>query len=252
MRAVPCWPARCCPMPPSDTAAPISWSWSPRRSGAIDSISTGRAAMRPSASALTELAANFWPRQRSADDAPIALAPPSAAGRSSESLSQATPRHRAAPKEIDGGLYLFALCKQLQATSLERRGIDCLIEADHVGRLPEPACRMLGLMVCDLVKDAGRRTHSEIPRPTITVSLQRRGSTCLCTVSHRGLGDWPVAAESGLQRVLRFAADSHRSFMVRSMPDRRTTAIMFEAHAVHEWVPEALSRYRLDAPWRRA
>lgn len=160
--------------------------------------------------------------------------------------SRAVPYAAAGPGEIDASLYLFALCRQLQTIYL-RRGIDCLLDADGAGRLPEAACRMLGAMVCELVKDAGARSQPETARRTVTVTLLRRGTTCLCTISGQGRTGSYECAQPGLQRVRQLAAELPGSCMIRSMPDRGITAIMFDAHSVGRCSPAAIWRHRATA-----
>lgn len=163
---------------------------------------------------------------------------------SANGSSRAIPYAAAEPREIDASLYLFALCKQLQAIYLARRSIDCLVDADGAGRLPEAACRMLGSMVCELVKDASARSQPETARRAVSVTLRRRGTTCLCTISGQGRTDSYECAQPGLQRVRQLAAELRGRCMVRSMPDRGTTAIMFDVHLVERCFPAAISRYR--------
>jgi hypothetical protein len=152
------------------------------------------------------------------------------------------------PEEVDARLYLFGICKKLQMTCLDRRKIDCLIDGDGAGRLPEIVCRMLGLMVCELIKDASERTIA--PR-TVVVTLCRRGALCLCTISHQGLAGSYADTQPGLQRVLQLAAELDGGCMIRSMPDRGTIAIMFDARVVEPRLPAAIRRYRTHAAGRR-
>jgi len=161
---------------------------------------------------------------------------------STNKSSRAIPYVAAEPREIDASLYLFALCSQLQTIYLARRSIDCLLDADDAGRLPEAACRMLGSMVCELVKDASARSQPETARRAVSVTLRRRGTTCLCAISGQGRTDSYEDAQPGLQRVRQLAAELRGSCTVRSMPDRGITAIMFDARLVE--------RYSLAAIWR--
>ena len=163
---------------------------------------------------------------------------------STKRSSRAVPYAAAEPREIDAALYLFALCRQLQAIYLARRNIDCLVDADGAGRLPEAACRMLGSMVCELVQDASACSQPEIARRAVSVTLRRRGTTCLCTISGQGRTDSYECAQPGLQRVRQLAAKLRGRCMVRSMPDRGTTAIMFDVLLVERCFPAAISRYR--------
>lgn len=149
--------------------------------------------------------------------------------------------------EIDASLYLFALCRHLQTIVLDRRDIDCLSDAEGAGRLPEAACRILGSMVCDLVQDASARSQPETARRTVTVTLRRRGTICLCTISGQGRTDSYEDAQPGLQRVRQLAAELRGSCMVRSMPDRGITAIMFDVHLVERCSQAAIWRHRAAA-----
>ena len=155
-----------------------------------------------------------------------------------------------ASREVDACLYMFGLCKQLQMTCLARRRIDCLVDTEGAGRLPETVCRMLGLMVCDLVEDVCERTPLEIAPRTITVMLRRRGGVCLCTISGDGSLDSSVDAKLGLRRVRHLAAELDGACMIRSMPERGTIAIMFDVRSVEPRLRAAIRRYRVDVARR--
>jgi hypothetical protein len=162
------------------------------------------------------------------------------------SFESVIPRSR----EVDACLYMFGLCKQLQMTCLARRRIDCLVDTAGAGRLPETVCRMLGLMVCELVEDVSDRTPREIAPRAITVMLRRRGAVCLCAISGEGCVGAYADAKLGLRRVRRLAAELHGACMVRSMPERGTIAIMFDARSVEPHLPAAIRRYRADVARR--
>jgi two-component sensor histidine kinase len=161
------------------------------------------------------------------------------------SFESVIPRSR----EVDACLYMFGLCKQLQMTCLARRRIDCLVDTAGAGRLPETVCRMLGLMVCELVKDASESTIA--PR-TVRVTLRRRGDVYLCTISGRGAPDACTDPKPGLRRVRQLSAELDGGCMIRSVPDRGTVAIMFDARFVEPLLPAAIRRYRADAKGRPA
>jgi hypothetical protein len=155
-----------------------------------------------------------------------------------------------ASREVDACLYMFGLCKQLQMTCLARRRIDCLVDTEGAGRLPETVCRMLGLMVCELVEDVSERTPRELAPRAITVMLRRRGAVCLCTISGEGSVDSYADAKVGLRRVRHLAAELDGTCMVRSMPERGTIAIMFDVRSVEPRLPAAIRRYRVDVARR--
>jgi hypothetical protein len=140
---------------------------------------------------------------------------------------RAIPQLAVKPSEIDAGLYLFALCKHLQTIRLDRCGINCILDADGAGGLPEAVCRMLGLMVCGLVTDAADCSYTKAAQETVRVTLRRRGTTYLCAVSRRCAVSC-TCAKPGLRRARQLASELGNSFMVRSMPDRGITAIMFD------------------------
>ena len=152
-------------------------------------------------------------------------------------------------EEIDVFLHIFAICKQLQGMCLDRRGVDCLIDSADVGGLPESVCRMLGLMVCELVHDASALAIA--PR-ILTVALRRRGDVCLCTISGQGVADPCAGVPPGLRRVCRLADALDGACLVRSMPERETIAVMFDARLVKSRLPAAIRWYREDAVPRRA
>ena len=146
--------------------------------------------------------------------------------------------------EIDARLYMHALCRHLQTIYLDRRGIRCLLEADTVDKLPETACRMLGSMVSGLFIDAGDCSQTETTRAPITVTLHRRGTTCLCTISHGYLADSYACVQPGLRRLLRLATELRAACMVRWVPERGMIAIIFDVDLVERCFPAAIRRYR--------
>jgi hypothetical protein len=156
---------------------------------------------------------------------------------------RAIPQLAVKPSEIDAGLYLFALCKHLQTICLDRCGIDCILDADGAGGLPEAVCRMLGLMVCGLVTDAADCSYTKAAQETVRVTLRRRGTTYLCAVSRR-CADSCTCAKPGLRRAQQLASELGNSFMVRSMPDRGITAIMFDIDLVEQCVAAPIWLYR--------
>ena len=184
-------------------------------------------------------------RLHDAADSAATLSPFAARGARRPVDISSTPR--AASQSIDASLYLFALCRHLQTIALDRRGIDCLSDAEGAGRLPEAACRMLGSMVCELAKDAGACSQPATARRTITVTLRRRGTICLCTVSGQGRMGSHEDAQPGLQRVRQLAAELRGGCMVRSMPDRGITAIMFDVLSIERSFPAPVSRHRAAA-----
>lgn len=198
--------------------------------------------MRCRSSATMEVAATSG----SGDIFSVAPAASRATSQSDDRPALAIPSVAAEPREIDACLYMFALCRHLQATCLDQRGIDGLLDVDGAGRLPEAVCRLLGLMVRELVNDAGGFSRPEPPHRTITVTLRRRETTCLCTIARRGFDDPRAGVQHGLKRVQRLAAELGGSCMIRPMPERKLTAIMFNVHAVERCAPAAIRRYRAN------
>src|SRR5882724_9895421 len=148
-RAASYWAAQPYQMKLSGTAPPISSNWSPPRSAAITyTTSIWRAAMY---NRLAEAEIAMMPARSLASSASQA-----GSARSENGFARAVRRAAPGAEGIDPRLYIFSLCKELETTCLDRRGIDCLIDVD-AGRLPEAICRMLGLIVCALVEDAIER-----------------------------------------------------------------------------------------------
>ncbi len=144
------------------------------------------------------------------------------------------------PRDIDASLYVFALCRQLQMTVLDRRGIDCMVDVEGTGRLPTAACRFLGRVVTELVTGASGGEVLGTTPPAVVVSLRRRGATCLCTVGCRGLQSrYP-------DRLHRVAADLQGRCMVRAMPERDLVAVMFDIAAIGSTVSDELWRRRAE------
>lgn len=133
-----------------------------------------------------------------------------------------------APREIDARSYLFALCRCLEATCLDRHGIDCLFEADTAGKLPDFVCHTLGSIVCEIVEDIAESAPTQPSGETVTVTLRRHGTTCLCAVSHWGARDPGVQWQPGLQRVRKLALRLHGCCMARHLADRSLVAVMFD------------------------
>jgi hypothetical protein len=187
-----------------------------------------------------------WPaRQAMADDEFRAMAPESRAakGECRDGSLEIMPPQAVEPGGIDARLYMFALCKHLQTICVDRRVIHCLIDADAVRKLPEAVCRMLGLMVAELVTDASQCSQPETAPAPITVTLRRQGTVCLCTISSECLAASCGCAQYGLQRLVRLATELHGSCIVR-MLERGMIAIIFDIDLVERCFPAAIRRYR--------
>ena len=200
--------------------------------------------MRSDSYFTSEITAMSQQRRRPVD---ISSSPPAAHRTvvgSRDSSLHAIPDLASKSREFDACLYMFALCKHLQTICLDRRGIHCVVDADDVGRLPEAVCRMLGFFVCELVDDAGKCTEPALAGRTITVTLRRRGTICMCTISRHCLAPSCGCAQPGLRRAERFAAELRGSCIVRPMPDRGITCIMFDVDLAERGFPAAINRYR--------
>jgi hypothetical protein len=151
------------------------------------------------------------------------------------------------PTEIDARLYMFALCSHLQSIYLDRRGIRCLLDADTAGKLPEAVCRMLASMVGELLIDAGDCSQAETGRSPITVTLGRRETIGLCTISHECFADSRACVQPGLRRLLRIATEVNAACRVRWVLEPGIIAIMFDIDLVERCFPTAIWRYRWSA-----
>jgi len=160
-----------------------------------------------------------------------------------------------APAEIDACLYLFALCKYFQMTRLKGQRLDCRVDGEGVGKLPEAVCRLLGLMVCELIKAGGAATAaSPTTSRKVAVTLRKRGTTCLCLIAGpaptgrdlAGSGNPAPQADPapGLQRVRQLAGELSAGCLVRAMPERGLTAILLDIRSVDGRLPTAISRHR--------
>jgi hypothetical protein len=145
----------------------------------------------------------------------------------------AVPLFAAKPREIDAELYLFALCKQFQTVYLDPRGIGCVLDADGAGRLPETVCRLLGLMVRELVNDTAECAYPRPSQDTITVTLRRRGTTYLCAVSSQ-CGESCACERRGLRHAQQLASQLSDHCVIRAMPERGLTAIMFDLDLIEQ------------------
>ena len=155
-----------------------------------------------------------------------------------------------APAEIDACLYLFALCKYFQMTRLKGQRLDCRVDGEGVGKLPEAVCRLLGLMVCELIKAGGAATAaSPTTSRNVAVTLRKRGATCLCVIAGPTPTGRDLAASQrdpapGLQRVRQLAGELSAGCLVRAMPGRGLTAILLDIRSVDGRLPTAISRHR--------
>jgi len=184
-----------------------------------------RAAMRRSASVPASV--------NQVDILPVAPAADRAATWSGDGPPRFIQQLAAESGEIDAELYLFALCRHLQMISLERLGIECILDSEGTGRLPKTVCRMLGLMVCELVNDASECRYPKTAREAVKVTLRRRGTTCICTISRRCAASC-ACAKHGLRRARQLASELGDSCMVQAMPQRGITAIMFDIALVEQ------------------
>jgi hypothetical protein len=57
-------------------------------------------------------------------------------------------------KQIDAGLYLEGVCRLLQADSSDCGAFDCVVDDNGAPLQSGAVCRLLGLVVCDLISSA--------------------------------------------------------------------------------------------------
>lgn len=161
--------------------------------------------------------------------------------RSRVTAMQLGSRHRFVPDRhtIDANLYLFALCRQLQIVCLDSRGIDCLVDVEDAGRLPEDACRLLGSIVSQVVAAASRSAPVEARPHRIAVTVRRHGTTCVCAIAFQGLADPCAAAD----RLSHLPADLEHGLLVRILPEHGVVAVMFDAARVVPGISALPSRF---------
>ena len=147
------------------------------------------------------------------------------------------------PTRIDAGVYLNVVCNLLNSTSLKFAGLECVVDDQGVGLLPEAICRLLRLMACQTISAAAHFPAKAIQSP-IRISLRRRGTIVLCAISSPALAKPSLCDAPSLQRLQRAGAGLQTSCMLRLMPERALIAIMLDIEEVGSHIPEAVGPYR--------
>ena len=147
------------------------------------------------------------------------------------------------PMRIDAAVYMNAVCKLLKATSLSLSGIQWAVDDQGIGMLPEAICRLLGLMVCQIIGAAAYFPKKAMQSP-IRISLRRRGSIVLCGISSPALAEPSLCDAPGLQRVQQVVAGLRIGCMLRLIPERGLLAIMLDIEGVGSRIPAVVAAYR--------
>ena len=147
------------------------------------------------------------------------------------------------PIRIDAAVYLNAVCKLLNSTSIKFAGIQCVVDDQGIGMLSEAICRLLGLIVCQILSAAEHFSEKAMQSP-IRISLRRRGTTVLCGISSPALAEPRLCDAPGLRRVQQVAAGLEISCMLRLMPERELIAIMLDIEGVGSRIPGVVDAYR--------
>jgi hypothetical protein len=147
------------------------------------------------------------------------------------------------PTRIDAAVYLNAVFSFLSSTSLQSAGLECVVDDQSVGLLPEAICRLLSLMTCQTISAAAYFPAKAIQSP-IRISLRRRGTIVLCAISNPALAELSLYDAPGLQRLKRAAAGLQTSCMLRLMPERALIAIVLDTEGLESDILEAVGPYR--------
>ena len=130
-------------------------------------------------------------------------------------------RNSAGENRIDAALYLNAVCKTLQSVSPDCGPIDYVTGQSAVGMLPEPFCRLLGLVVCELISGVADASPRRSARPMpIRVVLLQRSTFVMCAISGHSLSETKFCASSGLECAKQMTAGLQESCNLHFMPEQ--------------------------------
>jgi hypothetical protein len=155
-------------------------------------------------------------------------------------------RNSAGQSRIDPALYLNAVCKILQSISPDCGPIEYFSGRSAVGMLPERFCRLLGLLVCELISgvaDAGVR-RSARPMP-IRVMLLQRSTFVMCVICSPSLSETKFCASSGFECVNEMTAKLQESCTLSFMPEQGLVAVILDTEKAGLRASMAISAYRL-------
>lgn len=125
------------------------------------------------------------------------------------------PRTDAAGVELSG--YLSRLTATLAEACLKPLGVDC--RADVEPRfVPARTARALGLITCELVRNAAKHAYPDGRKGTVLVRFTIRDARCRLEVVDDGAGGGgPLTAAGEGARILQRLADSISAELTRSM-----------------------------------
>ncbi|GEM_PF-6501752 len=123
--------------------------------------------------------------------------------------------------------YLSELCKRLDGTFLDRRGIVCLFDV-HSGWLAGSRCRILGLIVAALVIDIASHARVRPDGGTVTISAFSRGKFWYCSVADSGVYAVRSVPSRPPDFVKRMARKLGADIEHRAMRDGAVTSLLFE------------------------
>ena len=146
------------------------------------------------------------------------------------------------PRRIDAGIYLNAICKLMQSAAPAYAEIQCVVEDYDTAMLSESICRLLGLVLCELIRAASAATKGS--QVQIRVALRRRGAIAFCGMSTHQLAEASFCAKPGLLCIEHMSAGLGNSGLVRVIREQSLIGIMLDTDSAERSIPAAISAYR--------
>ena len=145
---------------------------------------------------------------------------------------------------LSAGLHLKTVCRLFQIASADSVAADCVVDDDGVPLQSEAVCRVLGLVVGELISNAKSCVPvATLPQP-ISIVLRQRGAVLLCVFESDWLTESGSCVPSGLPCTERMVLALGSSCVVRLMPDRALTAILLDTEVAEQRIPAAVAAYR--------
>jgi hypothetical protein len=148
------------------------------------------------------------------------------------------------PRRLDAALYLNALCKLCLDAGHDGQKIAYMVEDDGGATLPEPVCRMLGMIVCELLGSISVYAPQTANALPIRIVLRRRGRAVLCAIFSDVVRRAGPCVPASLPRRGKFADMLGKSCALRRMPERGLIAVLLDVEKAGRHVGATIAGYR--------
>jgi two-component sensor histidine kinase len=130
---------------------------------------------------------------------------------------------------IDATAYLRRLCQAISHSKLESKGIELLL-ADYPFEMSSERCRLLGMIVSELITNAARHAFRGDPG-SICVELLPSGTSAECRVTDDGTSDANIRPGQGFKIINALTESLHGTIDLQFGPQGSKAVLIFPLHA---------------------